>query len=251
MSNQNQHMAKSPLLALAVACLLSHPAAGDLPPGNLIVNGSFENGFAGWAGTLGLYNTPNPVSGATVGVIDDIWSSSVNQCMSQTFATTPGLTYRIAFGIRLPELFQIAPGIWVPVLGDSSGSSTTIDLRWNNQSVRSIPVTLRDWTFYSTDVVATAPSSMITFYNGAGSRAWPFVDDVSVVVVPEPATDALLLAGLGAACLLRQKLPGPRCLPSGRMGGKKVVLAGFANQSRQPTPVVRLAARRASSARRA
>ena len=190
-------------VALTIGSLLSGRAAGYPPPGNLIVNGSFENGFTGWAGTLGLYNSPNTLSGTTVGVDTDIWSSSVNQCMSQTFATTPGLTYQIAFGIRLPELFQIAPGIWVPVTGDSSGSSTTIDLRWNNQTVQSIPVTLRDWTLYSIDAVANTSSSMITFYNGPGSQAWPFVDNVSVVVVPEPAIPALLLAGLGAVCLWR------------------------------------------------
>ena len=182
------------------------------PPGNLIVNGSFESGFGGWAGTMGLYQTPNPVSGTTVGVVIDIWSSSVGQCMSQTFATTPGTTYQINFGIRLPELFEIAPGIWVPVVGDSSGSSTTISLQWNNQTIQSIPVTRRDWSFYSIDVVAGATSSMITFYNGPGSRAWPFVDDVSVVAVPEPEWPGLICSGsviLGAWRVSRSRFNAP------------------------------------------
>src|SRR5207249_3903719 len=64
------------------------------PLPNLVVNGSFENGFQRWIGTFGLYQTPNPVSGRTVGVVIDIWSSSINQCLSQTIATAPGTTYQ-------------------------------------------------------------------------------------------------------------------------------------------------------------
>jgi hypothetical protein len=170
-------------------------------PGNLIINGSFENGYLGWDGTLGLYNTPNPLSGTTVGVNTDIWSSSVGRCMYQTLATTPGMTYRIGFGLRLPELFEIAPGIWVPVAGDSSGASTVINLLWNSSDLRDIPVTDHNhWTLYTLDVVADTTSSTLTFYNGPGSRAWPFVDNVSVVAVPEP--NAAALGALGFSMLL-------------------------------------------------
>src|SRR5215471_12460307 len=83
------------------------------PPGDLIVNGSFENRFTGWSGTVGLYNSANPVSGTNVGYVVDVGGVSGHQCMSQTIATTPGTTYQIDFSIRLPELFQIG-GYWVP-----------------------------------------------------------------------------------------------------------------------------------------
>ena len=160
---------------------------------NLIVNGGFEAGIFGWQGTWGYYDqSPNPVSGTRVGVLVDIGHSSVGQTMYQHVPTTPGLTYEINFALRLPDLMEVSPGDFVPVVGDSRGGSTTISLRIDESPIASIPVTNRDnWSFYTFDFTATQTSTKVNFFNPS-SLAWPFIDEVTMTVVPEPQPAALL-----------------------------------------------------------
>ena len=178
--------------------------------GNLIVNGGFESGISGWSGTYGIYErSPNTVDGTIVGVVIDVRSSSTSQCIYQTFPTTPGTTYTVAFSTRLADL----GGNGVPVAGDSSGSSTTIQLQWDGKNVLGIPVFNRDtWEARSIKVVAQSTFSTITFFNAAGSRAWPFIDHVSVTAVPEPSTTLLLVSALGLVFMRvsRSRNPLPR-----------------------------------------
>ena len=159
---------------------------------NLIINGSFELGFSGWQGTWGYYDqSPNPVSGTRVGVLVDISHSSVGQTMYQQIPTTPGLTYEINFALRLPDLMEVSPGIFIPVVGDSNGGSTTISLRIDESPIASIPVTSRAaWNFYTYNFTATQSSTKVNFFNPS-SLAWPFIDDVTVTVVSEPQPAAL------------------------------------------------------------
>lgn len=189
----------------AVGCLgmllllgLALPARGQ---GSLILNGGFEAQFAGWQGTYGVYNqSASPVEGIAVGIVTDISHSSVGRCLYQQFATTPGERYAIEFGLRLPELFEIAPGNWVPVTGDSGGGSTSVEVQWDGVSLGLLPVTNRDeWAFYRLEAVATGTTSELGFFNGS-SVAWPFLDGVSVTVVPEPGTLGLLLLAGAFAC---------------------------------------------------
>lgn len=156
---------------------------------NLIVNGGFESGFTGWFGTFGYYDTPNALGGARVGTLTDITHSSVGQTLYQNVATVPGWTYEIKFALRLPEFM---PGTTIPVLGDSRGGSTTISLRVNEISIASIPVVNRtSWNLYDYDFVATQSSTKINFFNPS-SLAWPYIDEISLTVIPEPHTAALL-----------------------------------------------------------
>jgi hypothetical protein len=65
---------KTPAFSLALTFLATvgsilMPAARAQ---NHIQSGIFENGFSGCDGTFGLYHTPNPVSGSTVGIVIDI-----------------------------------------------------------------------------------------------------------------------------------------------------------------------------------
>jgi hypothetical protein len=168
---------------------------------NLIVNGSFESGFSGWQGTWGYYDhSPNPVSGSHVGVLIDISHSSVGQTMYQHVPTTPGLTYELTFALRLPEF---SPGTTVPVVGDSRGGSTTISLRIDDVSIASIPVVNRNtWSFYDYDFTATQSSTRINFFNPS-SLAWPFIDAVSMTVVPEPQSAVLISLGWWCAWTMR------------------------------------------------
>jgi len=164
---------------------------------NLVINGGFESGFAGWTGTFGYYDSPNTVDGYRVGVLTDISHSSVGQTLTQVLPTTAGQTYSIAFALRLPELYEIAPGFWIPVTGDSRGGTTSISVRWDDRTLAAIPVLNRDsWSFYTIQAVADDDSTRLNFFSPSAA-AWPFIDGVSVTVVPEPSP--LLLGLLGIA----------------------------------------------------
>ena len=167
--------------ALFAACLAL--ATTDRVLGqNLIVNGGFEDGFTGWYGTYGIsVRTPDTIDGTHVGVIDDIGSSSVNETLTQTIYTHPGVTYLLQFDMRLPELDAHGH----PISGNSDGGSTTISVNWNGLTLESIPVTSRSWILYDIQVVADQNSTVLNFYNPS-IAAWPFIDGVSVSPVPEP-----------------------------------------------------------------
>lgn len=167
---------------------------------NLIRNGGFESGFSAWDGSYAIYDkSPKTVGGSAVGVVVDITHSSVAQTLRQTFPTTPGARYEIQFALRLPDLFEIAPSVWVPVVGDSRGGGTTISLQWNGATLGTFPVRNREaWNFYRLETVATEAKTQLVFFNPS-ALAWPFIDEVSVRAVPEPST--LALAGAGVAVL--------------------------------------------------
>lgn len=193
----------SPVIFLCVLCLCASKS-GAAP--NLIINGSFEEGFAGWQGTWGYYeNSPNPVSGRVVGVLTDISHSSVGRTMYQNVPTVPGQMYQISFALRLPDLFEIAPGIFIPVVGESSGGSTTISLRLDQNQIAAIPVTNRDtWNFYSYNFTAADSNTEVYFFNPS-VRAWPFIDAVTLTAVPEP--QALVVVGLCLGRWLTRRRP--------------------------------------------
>ncbi|MBI1841766.1 MAG: hypothetical protein HYR88_13075 [Verrucomicrobia bacterium] len=184
---------------------------------NLIVNGGFEAGTTGWYGSFGLYGTsPTPYDGKTVGVLVDITHSSVNRTLTQTIHTQPGASYKVAFALRLPDLFEIDPGVWVPVAGDSEGGSATIEVRWNDRTLSAIPVLNRNsWKRYSLQTVANTDTTELNFYN-AYSTAWPFIDGVSVVAIPEPSVFHLF-AAVGAVLGFRYRArPSPSSGPPGQ-----------------------------------
>jgi hypothetical protein len=109
-------------------------------------------------------------------------------------------------------LLEASPGIFIPVVGDSRGGSTTISLRIDEEPIASIPVTNRDtWNFYTFGFVATQTSTKVNFFNPS-SLAWPFIDDVTMTVVPEPQAAALFGLAITVlatfrhhACGLRKK----------------------------------------------
>jgi len=179
-------------------------------PFNLVVNGGFESWFSGWTGTYGLYgDSPNTVDGTWVGVLTDIGHSSVYQTLTQSVATTPGVAYQIAFALRLPDLFEIAPGVWVPVVGNSIGGATTISVRWDDRALIEIPVFNRDtWSFYTVRAVADGDAAELNFFNPSDA-AWPFIDAVSVVAIPEPWPAALLPFGAALAWISRARRGAP------------------------------------------
>jgi len=173
------------------------------PPGNLIVNGGFDNGFSGWNGTYGLFSqsiTPPPLSGNTVAILD-----GGEPPMTQSIPTIPGLIYEIDLGARLPDL----DGNGIPIVGDSTTGPGVLSVYWNSQPVRSITTQARTWNIYTFDVTATGTSSQLAFSvpeyifigNSFQRSASIFLDNVSVTVaVPEPAVAGIALLGFCWCC---------------------------------------------------
>ena len=131
-----------------------------------------------------------PIYGADTGNhtldLQHLTSSSI----STTIATTVGAKYTVSFVASASTVVGTsAEGLL------SAGSLT-------NQAfsiARSASTGAPTWTPLSYQFTATGSSTTVKF-TGTGDQIWhygPVLDSVSVTAVPEPATDALMGAGLG------------------------------------------------------
>ena len=175
---------KIALLALAGCLTAAAPAQAQ----NLVSNGGFESGLAGWSATgascpgwggsafldPASFGTP-PHSGSLVAVFPQYDSSCLGQ-ISQSITTSIGGSYNISFWAGAfggtPDQFKA-----------SFGGVLLMD-----------QVLPQGYQLYSFNVTATSGSSDLVFegYNAPGVEA---VDDVAVVT-PEPASIVLLATGL-------------------------------------------------------
>lgn len=197
---------------LAVMLLMAAFAA--VAQGNLVTNGGFESGIHGWQGTFGVYDqSDRPLEGNAVGVLVDVGHSSVNQTLHQVLPTIPDTRYSIRFWLRLPELYEVAPGVWVPVVGNSLGGSTIIEVRWNGATVGSCAVTQRDqWIPHVVEVLAEGTNSELMFFNPSVA-AWPFIDGVTATPVPEPGTGVVTVLGCAGLIWGARRSRSPRPSP--------------------------------------
>ncbi len=169
----------------------------------LILNPSFETVPSAWEGGILYFSgTPNTVSGTGVGAILDGSSSGNAGPVSQLIPTQLGVQYEIRFNLRLPEL----DGFGVPILGDSRGGSTSINVLWGTQLLGQIAVTERDtWTQYQFYSTADSTTVRLGFEN-LSRDAYPLIDDVSMVAVPEIDGSTIAAAGLLALAAGRRIL---------------------------------------------
>jgi hypothetical protein len=175
------------ILAAASVCLLvAFPAQG-----NLVSNGDFETGsLSPW--------TPNidtPTVGSSVvhsGTYAAVLGGTANNGIQQDVPTTAGNWYRLDFWARkggTGTLFNMSvtfDGTLPAVLLAADISSTA-------------------WTHYSYDLlIGSQPTSTLLFNVVRSGTAYVYLDDVSVVQVPEATTmiaGALLLLPFGASTL--------------------------------------------------
>jgi choice-of-anchor C domain-containing protein len=199
---------------------------------NLIVNGSFENGtfadpdiiaghfvdlvpgdtkLTGWTVSVGKVNwhraDPSFVSPARDGtkMIDLINNGGLGGTLTQTFATTAGTQYELAFWLAGPNVGFENPRTVRVNLGNGSDHDLTTAASPSNQTT---------WERKTVLFTATAASTTLSFVDPPptpGTVFWgAFIDDVSVVEAgggpdpggaPVPLPSTLLLLGAGLVAL--------------------------------------------------
>lgn len=183
------------LAALAAVCavaLAAQPARADL-----IVNGGFETGnFDGWDqfGDFsfngvddGTFFGPPPEGAfqAYFGPIGDFAG------ISQTVATTAGLTYRVEF-----------------LLANFDGTPNAFEASFDGATLLSFTDSdAFDYTAYSFDIVASGPSATLSLSFRHDPSFW-LLDAVDVTLaptaIPEPASVLLLAAGAAGLAARRR-----------------------------------------------
>jgi hypothetical protein len=165
-------------------------SAVSIADANVVQNGSFSirNGvsFPGWNVSGGLmwsgYNGVN--GGAFVGI---------GGYFSQTLTTQPGQTY----------LLQFYTTTDVPGIGQ--GGPYGLSVTWDSEAPISYTSAQESYNWVAKNLQFTAQSSqtLLTFSRIHGAA--PYLDDVSVVPIPEPGSVPLLL--LAVALLMVWRLP--------------------------------------------
>ncbi len=194
---------------LAVATLFTF--SGSLFAQNLINNGGFEAGTPGQVGSGTLTGWTN--TGAADNFLDDCshmaeWGTTTcphsgtyqavfgsvgyASSLSQSVATTAGDSYIVSFWLANDDGAD-----------PQKGSFTSINVTFGGTTlIATTDQAQYGWTQYSFLTTAAGPSSTLKF-TIEQDPSYYYLDDVSVVQTPEPASLGLLLSGLslGAGAL--------------------------------------------------
>lgn len=203
-------------------CALSLAASATA---NLIVNGSFETPLVPVGSFTNYPGGSTAITGWTVVGVDSavtsgtfvqsgitfqaqdgaqwidmagVTSNNSTSGVTQTFPTSPGVVYEVAFYVG-----SARDGVFF--------DAATVDLTINGGPRVSYfnpatPSTMLDWKPFSTTFMATGASSTITFQNGSAANNFlSALDNVSVEAIPEPVSLALVGCAVGAVCLRRKR----------------------------------------------
>ncbi len=208
------------LAATVAAGVLMTSSAMAAP---LLINGGFEDlGGAspqGWGGyTFGAGYSPVlpgwsidsgsvdvTQTGSTWGpAFEGVNSLDINGWdagqISQTFATTPGKTYKVSFVYS-----RNAAGAPDPATADVSAGGQVVHVSAANDGSFGSGYNMI-WKPVSFDFVASGAASTVTLDATVAGNSGVFFDDVSVAGVPEPATWAMMMIGFGGmGALLRTR----------------------------------------------
>ena len=181
-------------------------SAQSIQPGSILVNGSFETyggsgnsnigqGLQGW--TIGNAGGIDIVF--STGVVPYYWQAADGNVslslayfgpdsVTQTVTTQPGKTYQLTFSMAA-EIY-------------GGPATRTMNVLWNNTVISSpsFQYTGQDpnnmgWTEFSLNVVGTGTDTLSFLATSAGPYG-PALDNVSLVLVPEPTPVSRLALGL-------------------------------------------------------
>jgi hypothetical protein len=199
---RNLTQALGALLAIVPAALWG----GTASAAELIVNGGFEapqidasyattTSLVGWtvdAGNVDIVQRPTYAAQTGTQALDLIGSGVSTGAISQAFATTIGQTYRLVFAYTKNTDTDAALSANVLVMGGLSLLSSAISHQGGTLDAP-------NWTIFSKTFVADSASTTLSFVDTSGRyNQGIFFDNVSVSsAVPEPATWALMILGIG------------------------------------------------------
>ena len=182
--------------------------ADDVPDGGFkIYNAGDTIGGGGWTvlgngGNSGLnlsttYAEPGVLFAAQSGPVSADLTAAGNtgfaNGLSQTFATVAGRSYSLSFWVGNADgngNYTLPSSITASVGGVSLGTFTNA----------AITPGTTNWVQFTQRFVATGASTELVFGNATpGGDNFAGLDTVSVTNVPEPATWAMMIGGIGAA----------------------------------------------------
>jgi hypothetical protein len=201
------------LRRLFVAAAISAPLLASASPVNLLTNGSFEDvgmaaGTQGQAsGTYGIYTQMPGWSGGqngieirnnVAGVAQDGFNfveldTTRNSVALQSLNTIAGAIYNLSF--------YFAPR---PNTSNRANDTNNIEVYWNNALLSTVGGTnstsVHNWVRHDFAVQGTGALVDLKFQaSGTSDSYGGSLDNVSLNVVPEPGSIALVLGGLLAA----------------------------------------------------
>ena len=167
------------LCAIAFSAFTFAPAASAQ---NLLVNGSFEDGFASWTLTPGTFSFAgnDPFFAHSGNGFANLESTGSIASLSQTFNTVVGQTYTISFWVANDS--GVAPNFFAAFF-----NGTQMGPVFNNAPVFG-------YTNVTFNAVANTTSSTLQFQFRHDDDFFR-LDTVSVI--PEPSTYALMLSAAG------------------------------------------------------
>lgn len=180
------------LRAISLAFLLGPVLSLQATAQNLLSNPGFETSLTGWTVSGGngfpWGDTSSIVHTGTMGAVTacedaTCMDATTGSLLSQTIATTPGVTYSVSFSYLMPAAqseLQVLFGA-APLTSGGAGTCTGSCIY---QTTTATPA--GTWVQATATAVASGTATQLTFVG----RSAPFLtglDDVSVVAIPTPA----------------------------------------------------------------